>query len=47
MHQYNGFPLYASAIPTLQNGWHSQGIVFEPYEGGAITEIKRLEGPIY
>jgi hypothetical protein len=44
MNHYKGHPIYGVAVPALEQGWSSRGLVFDRDLTQTI-EIKRIESP--
>jgi hypothetical protein len=44
MKQYKGHPIYGVAVPALEHGWCSRGLVFDR-DLTQTVEIKRIQSP--
>jgi hypothetical protein len=44
MNRYKGHPIYGIAVPALEQGWCSRGLVFDRDLTQTI-EIKRIDSP--
>jgi hypothetical protein len=44
MNRYKGHPIYGVAVPALEQGWCSRGLVFDR-DLTRTMEIKRIESP--
>ena len=42
MTRYKGYPIYGTAVPTIEHGWSSRGLVFDRDQNQTI-EIQRIE----